>query len=354
MNPADPSSFTHKYAYLNNIRYHYVDEGPRDGPVILACHGFPDLWFGWRHHIPILASKGYRVIVPDLLGFGQTDAPHAPEIVPLTRYGHKSVAKDLMALLDQLGIDKVILLGHDWGGQQVWRTYFYYPERIIAIMSLCTPYLPPATHYTTLEEFVELFPAWEYQLYFNTPEAEVNFDEDPETFFRNALNTSCSPNTLMAKPTEADDIYVQEFSSDDDGNSNSENSAGGEKPKVLKRGPLLTEAELGYYASEFGRRGFHGGLNWYKTRRVNFDDELPHADTIVKVPCLMVTAELDFALPPEMASSMHESIPDLTMRAVKDTGHWIMTEKKDEVTQHICDFLDFKVASKTPPLNSKI
>ncbi|CAG8749564.1 27625_t:CDS:2, partial [Dentiscutata erythropus] len=72
MDPQASNSFRHRFTFVNGITYHYVDEGEERNDAIILCHGFPDLWYGWRYQIPFLVSKGFRVIVPDLRGYGQT------------------------------------------------------------------------------------------------------------------------------------------------------------------------------------------------------------------------------------------------------------------------------------------
>jgi len=66
-------NWTHRYARVNGLRMHYVEQGA--GPLVVLCHGFPHLWFSWRHQIPALAAAGWRVVAPDMRGMGQTDAP---------------------------------------------------------------------------------------------------------------------------------------------------------------------------------------------------------------------------------------------------------------------------------------
>ncbi|CAJ0847880.1 6995_t:CDS:2, partial [Entrophospora sp. SA101] len=111
LDPLNPESFKHKFSFVNGITYHYVDEGEEilKKEVIFLCHGFPDLWYGWRYQIPFLVSKGYRVIVPDLRGCGQTEAPHCPPN-DLHQYGFKNICKDMTELMNQLNIPKAIFL----------------------------------------------------------------------------------------------------------------------------------------------------------------------------------------------------------------------------------------------------
>ena len=83
MNDADdPQGFTHRFASVNGIRLHYVDEG--QGPLVVLLHGFPFLWYLWRHQIRSLAAAGYRVVAPDQRGYGQTDCPAVVDAYDVT------------------------------------------------------------------------------------------------------------------------------------------------------------------------------------------------------------------------------------------------------------------------------
>ncbi|OZJ02659.1 hypothetical protein BZG36_04774 [Bifiguratus adelaidae] len=322
-----PESFNHQSANVNGIRLHYVDEGPKDGEPLLLIHGFPDLWYGWRYQIPFLAYKGYRVIVPDSRGYGQTSAPHVPPH-DLSLYGYKNLCKDMVDLLDVLEIPKVTLIGHDWGGMYVWRMALYYPDRVKAIASYCTPYIPPNPVYLDIDETIKRLPSLAYQKYFATTEAELEFDSDPYLFFK-----------LIHRTSKADDRISK---------------SGGDRPRSMPsfpvlpalanvevpRSKLLSEKELQYYADQYLQRGFNGGLNYYKTRKVNYDDELALTEHKIKVPCMMVTAGNDIALRPEMAKGMGKFIPDLTMRHVEDSGHWILVEEKELANQYLGEFLE--------------
>ncbi|KAI8865586.1 alpha/beta-hydrolase [Ramicandelaber brevisporus] len=325
LNAEDPASFNHKYTYLNSVRYHYVDEGPKDGPVVLACHGFPDLWFTWRHQIAFLVKKGYRVIAPDLLGYGQTDAPRAPEIVPIERYSMKSVAGDLVALLDQLGIDKVILLGHDWGGALVWRFALFHPERVTATISLCTPYFPPTANWVEPRDMVAKFPFWKYQLYFADPASEKQFDADPELFVRNIFRSSTLDGSAARANAGVDFLNLAETL---------------ENGRDVPRDEFISQTELDYYVENLTRRGFHGGLNWYKTRRANYDDDQALLGKTITTPCLMVPADKDMALPVALTAHMPQVLPQVKIVIVENSSHWITTEQPDAVNAAIAGFLD--------------
>ena len=113
---------------------HVVEAGPPDGDPVLVLHGWPQNWYQWRHQIPALAGAGYRVIVPDLRGFGQTDAP--PD-----GYGKDNMATDVLNLMDAMGLERVRLLAHDWGGWIAFILCVRAPERFSRYVALNIPHL---------------------------------------------------------------------------------------------------------------------------------------------------------------------------------------------------------------------
>ncbi|CAE6454841.1 unnamed protein product [Rhizoctonia solani] len=135
----NPKDFNHRYEKLSTgHNYHFIDQYPQGDhrlnvPTLLLVHGFPDCWYGWRHQIKAWAIQGWRVVVPDKLGYGGTDQPK-----DIRGYTTKSLCADLAALLDLIGVQRVILVGHDWGAETVWRFCLWYPERVRAVIAYCT------------------------------------------------------------------------------------------------------------------------------------------------------------------------------------------------------------------------
>src|SRR5437660_4802614 len=104
--------------YFENspVRLHAVVAGPKDGPVVVLLHGFPEFWYGWRKQIEPLAAAGFRVIAPDQRGYNLSSKPHG-----VTSYALPELASDVIAIADQLGQQKIFLAGHDWGAAVAWR-----------------------------------------------------------------------------------------------------------------------------------------------------------------------------------------------------------------------------------------
>lgn len=125
--------------FSSGIQMHYVDKGAANaGPYpIIFCHGWPEFWFSWRHQLDALSAAGYRVIAPDLKGFGWSSCPPQKEEYTLSK-----ITEDLVALMDHLRIPKAIFVGHDWGSPAVQAMTLRYPERVAAVASYVVPFYP--------------------------------------------------------------------------------------------------------------------------------------------------------------------------------------------------------------------
>ncbi|KAJ3112616.1 hypothetical protein HDU96_004367 [Phlyctochytrium bullatum] len=264
------------------------------GPLVVLVHGYPDLWYGWRHQIRFLSEHGFRVIAPDVRGYGKSDGPIAPEDYP-QQYGWKNVCKDLIELVDHvLGKpnSSAIYIGHDWGGMVVWRMCLHYPERISAVGSICTAYTPPSSTFLPLDKVVEFLPQFQYQRWLVRPSTVEELEKNAERFFQI---------TFRASGESADLVSLG-----DKGLSAA--------PKTLPPSSLFSSADLQYYVDNYKARGFKSSLYYYKTRAVNFDEEkgLPKQ---INHPALLITAKYDAALPPSMSAKMEQFVTRLTRKA---------------------------------------
>lgn len=113
----------------NELTFHVVDEG--EGPVVLLLHGFPDSSALWRYQVPALVEAGYRVIAPDLRGFGESDKPAEVEA-----YSLPNVVGDVLGILDGLGVERASVVGHDWGAAVAWALGALTPDRVERLAAL--------------------------------------------------------------------------------------------------------------------------------------------------------------------------------------------------------------------------
>src|SRR5271170_7179886 len=103
----DMGEFEHKFVNTNGIKMHLHEAG--SGFPVVMCHGFPEMWYSWRHQIRALAAAGFRAIAPDQRGYGETDCPR-----PIEAYTQRQLVADIVGMLDALKIDQCVIVGHDW------------------------------------------------------------------------------------------------------------------------------------------------------------------------------------------------------------------------------------------------
>ncbi|KAH9983558.1 alpha/beta-hydrolase [Russula compacta] len=326
MNPADPASFNHRTERLTTGRtYHFVDERPANYsdyqsatavPTILCIHGFPDIWYGWRYQIGPWVRAGYRVVVPDMLGYGGTDKPLAAE-----EYSIKKLCGDLAALLNVIGVSKAIVIGHDWGSHIAGRFALWHPDRLLALGMLSVAFTPPNKQYLSLEDVVKKVPNYAYQLYFANPDSTKEIEANLERFLRIVFAMEVPQiNTIL------------------DGNMREVIlNPGVTRPPGLK--PPLTNDELQYVVSQM--RNMNGPLSYYRTTKIQFEDEqaaqLP-GHLPATLPVLLIWGADDPTVASGPVSRMREVTP--RFEEIKLPGrHWIMAQARDEVTEAVLRWL---------------
>ena len=114
----------------------YLACGPESGPLLIFCHGWPELSLSWRHQLPAMAALGFRCIAPDMRGYGRSSTYTRHE-----DFAQELIVQDMIELLDALGRDKAVWVGHDWGSPVVWNIAAHHADRTAGVASLCVPYL---------------------------------------------------------------------------------------------------------------------------------------------------------------------------------------------------------------------
>ena len=162
----------------NDIRVRTAVEG--SGPLVIMVHGWPELWYSWRHQIKPIAAAGYQVVAPDLRGYGGSDKPY-----PVEAYDMASLISDLVGLIDAFGQEQAILIGHDWGSHICWNTAALHPERVAAVAGLSVPY-GPRPPLPSIEIWRQLYQGkFFYQIYFQEEGvAERELEADVRTSLR--------------------------------------------------------------------------------------------------------------------------------------------------------------------------
>jgi microsomal epoxide hydrolase len=291
------------------------------GPAVVLCHGFPELAYSWRHQLAALADAGFRAIAPDQRGYGGSDAPE-----PVEAYDLEQLCGDLVALLDALEIERAVFAGHDWGGFVAWGMPLLHPERTAGVIGVNTPYVP----FPTTDLLRAAFPDEEklYILWFQKPGvAESVLDRNPRLCFEKLMRRGAEPSEPGGMLAVADANPFRRLE---------------EMEPVGAR--LLSDEELDYYARAYEKRGFRGGINWYRNIDRNMQRFPEIGQRHLELPCLMVTAEWDMALRPEMAAGMPAVCGDLEMHQIAACGHWTQQEKPDELNRVMLDWLGRRFA----------
>ncbi|XP_036898135.1 bifunctional epoxide hydrolase 2 isoform X1 [Sturnira hondurensis] len=325
--PCCPSDVSHGYVPIKpGVQLHFVELG--SGPVICLCHGFPESWFSWKYQIPALAQAGFRVLAVDMKGYGESSAP--PEI---EEYSMEVLCKDMVTFLDKLGILQAVFIGHDWGGMLVWNMALFYPERVRAVASLNTPFMP-ANPKVPLMEKIRANPVLDYQLYFQEPGvAEAELEENLDRTFKSILRTHDEFFPIMYNIRKTGRFLAK-------------------APKEPSLSKLMSEEDIQYYVQQFKKSGFRGPLNWYRNIDRNWKWGCKGTGRKILIPALMVTAEKDLVLTPVMSNHMEDWIPLLKRGHIKDCGHFTQIEKPAEVNQILIQWLE--TDARDPPGTSKL
>uniref|UniRef100_A0A2K5BWW4 Bifunctional epoxide hydrolase 2 n=1 Tax=Aotus nancymaae TaxID=37293 RepID=A0A2K5BWW4_AOTNA len=314
----NPSDVSHGYVTIKpGVRLHFVELG--SGPAVCLCHGFPESWYSWRYQIPALAQAGYRVLALDMKGYGESSAPHEIE-----EYCMEVLCK---------GLSQAVFIGHDWGGMLVWYMALFYPERVRAVASLNTPFIPANPNVHPMES-LKANPVFDYQLYFQEPgvaeaELEQNLSRTFKIFFRASDETVLSVHNVR----EMGGLFVRSP----------------EEPNLSR---MVTEEEIQFYVQQFKKSGFRGPLNWYRNMERNWKWACKSLGRKILIPALMVTAEKDFVLTPQMSKHMEDWIPHLKRGHIEDCGHWTQMDKPTEVNQILIEWLESD--ARNPLVASKI
>jgi pimeloyl-ACP methyl ester carboxylesterase len=171
---------THRDVVVNGLRMHLAEAG--DGPLVLLLHGFPESWYSWRHQLGVLAAAGYHAVAPDQRGYGRTDAPHE-----VAKYSIVHLVGDVVALLNALGVDAAVLVGHDWGAPVAWHTAQLRPDRVRGVVGLSVSHRPRGSR-PPVAAIPEALGENHYLLYFQQHGiADAELARDPRETLRRLL-----------------------------------------------------------------------------------------------------------------------------------------------------------------------
>ncbi|PNY10066.1 epoxide hydrolase [Trifolium pratense] len=311
----------HRTVEVNGIKMHIAEKGNKQGPVVLFLHGFPELWYSWRHQIVALSSLGYRAVAPDLRGFGDTDAPSS-----VSSYTGFHIVGDLVALIDLLGVDQVLLVAHDWGAIIGWYLCLLRPERIKAYVCLSVPLLHRDPKIKTLDAMRAAHGDDYYICRFQEDKMEAEMAEVGTEY--------AIKNMLTNRTTGAPILPKGEYGT-------------GLNPNMPDTLPSwLTEDDLAYFVSKFEKTGFTGGLNYYRNLNTNWELLAPWDGVKIKVPVKFITGDLDSVYTSlNLKEYIHgggfkKDVPNLEEVIVqKGVAHFNNQEVAEEISNHIYEFI---------------
>ncbi|OBF19269.1 epoxide hydrolase [Mycobacterium kubicae] len=281
----------HRFVELgDDVTIHVADAGPADGPAVMLVHGFPENWWEWHKLIGPLAADGYRVLCPDLRGAGWSSAPQSS-------YTKTEMGDDLAAVLDRLGVEKVKLIAHDWGGPAAFIMMLRHPEKVTGFFGVNTvaPWMK-----RDLRMVRNMWRFW-YQIPMSLPVIGPRVISDPKARFARLLSS------------------------------------------WVGAGFSLPEEDIRIYAERMGQPGHaEAGSKWYRTfqtkealswMRGEYDDAR------VDVPVRWLHGTGDPVITPDLFEGYGERASDFEFELVDGVGHWIVAQRPDLVLDRVRAFL---------------
>ncbi|PKN92267.1 MAG: alpha/beta hydrolase [Chloroflexi bacterium HGW-Chloroflexi-6] len=284
-------AYEHTYLQINDqIRLHIVLAGPPQGKPVLLLHGFPEFWYGWRAQIMALAAKGYRVIAPDQRGYNLSSAPK-----DVASYAMENLSQDVIVLLDHYGIEKVFLVGHDWGAAVAWTVAILHPERIEKLAILNVPH-PSVMMRTLTKSPRQMLKSW-YIGFFQIPGlADWLMSRRNFSGMITMLKSSGKPTTFSAE-------------------------------------------ELAEYRKAYANSGgLTGMINWYRAL-VRFRPHMPRKHRL-EMPVLILWGKNDIALSAKMAEDSLKYCQNGELIFFENATHWVQHDEAKAVTNELLVFLE--------------
>ncbi|KAG6647069.1 epoxide hydrolase A-like [Carya illinoinensis] len=315
------SEVNHQRIKTNGIWIHIAELGT--GPLVLLLHGFPEIWYSWRHQITFLAKHGYHVVAPDLRGYGDSDCP-----LSHNSYTVIHLVGDLIGLLDHFGEQQAFVVGHDWGAVVGWHLSLFRPDRVKGLVALSAPYFQSSSSSAIVEHFRKMFGDGCYICQFQEPgRAERAFARyDYLTVMKKFLCLTKTDYLVAPLGMEIVDYM--------------------ETPSVLPK--WITEEELQVYADKFQESGFTGPLNYYRASNLNCELLATWHGSKITVPTKFIVGDKDIGFESigtreyVTGDAFKRLVPNLDV-VILDGHHFIQQEKAQEVNDEILSFL-YKIA----------
>ena len=340
------SDIRHSYVSANGIRIHVAEQG--EGPLVLLVHGFPELWYSWRHQLPALAAAGYRAVAIDQRGYGLSSKLWNPSEFRISK-----LVGDAVGVVRALGEEKAVIVGHDWGAPVAWTAAWMHPEVFRAVAGLSVPFSARALIAIPGSAFGELRPSEAhrrlagegqdfYETYFSALDAIITeIEADVRGWLRDVVysfsgDAPLPPGVDLAKIDVVELIRMTAACVPHGGRMRDRFA----KPERMP--DWFTERDLDVFANEFERTGFIGGLCFYGAMDESWEELEPLAKKRVEVPALFIGAERDAATiwGREAIARAKEWVPELLASPIiPGCGHWIQQERPEATNRHLIEFL---------------
>ncbi|WP_437726188.1 alpha/beta fold hydrolase [Sorangium sp. So ce861] len=293
------NDITHGHADVNGVRLHYASRGA--GKLILFIHGFPELWYAWKRQL-FDFGRHHRAVALDQRGYNLSSKPSAVDA-----YGIDLLAADIGALIEHLGEEKAVLVGHDVGAVVAWAVALRHPERVEKLVAINMSH--PACFDRALREDPAQQAASQYMHLFRSRSAEEHLSRNNYGFLREIF---LDPGLSQGYFSEADvRVYLEAFA----------------QPGAMTGGLNI------YRAAQIGPPGPGqpvGGSNLTRGLR----------SLTVSVPVLVIWGERDpYLLPASNLPGIELYVPDLRVMRVPEATHWIVHEEPEIVNAAIRGFL---------------
>ena len=304
----------HSQVNVGPVELHVVELG--SGKPVLFCHGFPDLWIGWRRQMEAIAARGYRAIAVDMRGYGRSSAVDDP-------YGYTAfhTVGDLVKLLDVLAIPTVTVVGHDFGATIAWFATMMRPDIFKAVYGVSVPYLQPTD--TNMVEQMRNAGQHFYMFDMMKPEAAQQWSDASITipgFMYWSSGTPAAPDRW--NPFDAERAMYRKAPVD--------------VP------PWADPMDVDYVVREFNRTGFVPALNYYRSIEPFFDLARPFRAALIHQPAFFAYGEVDgvakMRKPDE--NELRSIVPGLRgFLALPNVGHWPQQEASEQISESLLQFL---------------
>ncbi|XP_057525624.1 uncharacterized protein LOC130805039 [Amaranthus tricolor] len=304
----------HSHVQVGSLNLHVSQIGSGQ-KIVLFLHGFPEIWYSWRYQMVGVAKAGYRAIAIDYRGYGLSDQPSEPEKTTLTDF-----AEDVVGLLNFLGIDKVFLVGKDFGAFIASLVAVLYPNRVSGFITLGVPFILPGPARTQSDQLPKGF----YILRWKEPgRAEADFGRfDVRTVIKNIYILFSGSDLQVAD----DDQEIMDL--------------------VDPNTPLpswFSEEDLSIYTSLYEKSGFRTAL---QVPYRSMDQIIDIQDPRVRAPAMLIMGEKDYVMKfPGMEENIRSGaikklVPDLEVVFMPEGNHFVQEQLPEEVNELIISFLN--------------